>query len=108
MPIPTDQRELERLASSFGALAHPTRLRVLGELRDGDALSPRRLAERVTPPTPLANVAHHVRELAARGIVDTAGTRPVRGALEHFYTLSPRGRELLEFVDRLADSDGGP
>jgi predicted RNA-binding Zn ribbon-like protein len=81
---------------------------VLCELRGGDILSPRRLAERVTPPVPLANVAHHVRELAARGMVEGAGTRPVRGALEHFYTLSPRGQALMEFVDRMADSNGAP
>ena len=106
MPIPADQRELERLAASFSALAHPIRLRVLAELRGGEVLSPTRLAERARPPIPLANVAHHVRELAARGIVDRAGTRPVRGAVEHFYTLSRHGRELLEFVDRVADADG--
>jgi predicted ArsR family transcriptional regulator len=79
---------------------------VLGELRGGEVLSPRRLAERTTPPIPLANVAHHVRELAARGIVEPAGTRPARGAVEHFYKLSERGRALLDFVDRVAESDG--
>jgi hypothetical protein len=56
----------------------------------------------MTPPASLANVAHHTRELAGLGAVDPAGTRPVRGAVEHFYRLSPRGRDLIELMDRMA------
>lgn len=37
---------------------------------------------------PLGNVAYHVRELEKRRLIQPAGTRPVRGALEHFYRLA--------------------
>jgi DNA-binding transcriptional ArsR family regulator len=102
VPIPTDPDQLRRVAASFGALAHPTRLQILEELRDGGALSPRQLTDRLTPPVGLANLAHHTRELHARGLLKPAGTRPARGAVEHFYRLSPQGHELVAFVDRVA------
>ena len=50
----------------------------------------------------LGSIAHHTRELRTLGLITPAGTEPVRGALQHFYRLSPRGRELLELVDRMA------
>jgi DNA-binding transcriptional ArsR family regulator len=109
LPLPTDPDQLRRVAAAFGALAHPTRLQILQELRDGGALSPRQLTDRLTPPVGLANLAHHTRELASRGVLKPAGTRPARGAVEHFYRLSPHGHELIEFVDRVmaqASRDG--
>lgn len=108
MAVPTDPADLRVVAASFSALAHPTRLGILGHLRDGGVLSPKQLALRVTPPTALANVAHHTRELAALGLVEPAGTRPARGALEHFYRLSPLGRELVELVDRVSARVASP
>jgi DNA-binding transcriptional ArsR family regulator len=107
MAIPSDPGELRRLASTFGGLAHPTRLLILEALRDGQPMSPKQLSGHVTPPTSLANVAHHTRELAGMGALARAGTRPVRGAVEHFYRLSPRGRELVKLMDLLAADGGG-
>jgi DNA-binding transcriptional ArsR family regulator len=98
--MPSDPDQLQRVAAAFGALAHPTRLRIIDELRDGDALSPKQLSGRIIPATALANLAHHTRELAALGVLEPAGTRPARGALEHFYRLSAEGRELAGYVDR--------
>jgi DNA-binding transcriptional ArsR family regulator len=102
MTIPAEPRDLRRLAATFGSLAHPTRLRILEALRHGEAMSPKQLCEQVAPAAGLANVAHHTRRLAARGAVQPAGTRAVRGAVEHFYRLTPAGRELLEVIDRFA------
>jgi DNA-binding transcriptional ArsR family regulator len=99
MKLPSDPVELERLAGSFRALAHPTRLRILVALRNRDVLSPVQLLDCVEASIPLANVAHHTRELAALGLLTPAGTRPSGGALQHFYRLSPLGHELLELVD---------
>ena len=73
----------ERLASSA---MHPVQIHVLEELRRG-AASPRELAERVS--RPLGHVSYHVRHLRALGLIELTSTRPVRGALEHFYALAP-------------------
>jgi DNA-binding transcriptional ArsR family regulator len=101
MPLPADPHELEQLAASFRALAHPTRLRILEALRYRDVLSPVELVDCVEPRIPLASLAHHTRELKALGVIAPAGTRPVSGAVQHFYRLSPHGHELLEVVDVL-------
>ena len=101
MPLPSNSDEVERMAASFRGLANPTRLRILDAMRDHDTLSPTQLVHRVEPSVALGTIAHHTRELAVLGLLAPAGTRAVRGALEHFYKLSPRGRRLLELVDRL-------
>jgi DNA-binding transcriptional ArsR family regulator len=101
MPLPSDRRKLETVASSFRGLGHPTRLQILEALRHSDVLSPKQLVELVEPSITLGTMSHHTRELRSVGLLAGAGTRPVRGALQHFYRLSPRGRELMELVDRL-------
>jgi DNA-binding transcriptional ArsR family regulator len=100
MALPRTSNEVERIAAAFRGLAHPTRLRILDALRDGGPLSPSQLAQRIEPTIALGTIAHHTRELTVLGLLKPAGTRAVRGALEHFYKLSPRGRKLLELVDR--------
>jgi DNA-binding transcriptional ArsR family regulator len=100
--------DLARAAASFRGLAHPTRLRILEALRESEPLSPAQLTHRLEPRIPLGSVAHHMRELAKLGVVALAAMRPARGALEHFYRLSPFGRELIELVDRVvAPSSAG-
>jgi DNA-binding transcriptional ArsR family regulator len=64
------------------AVAHPLRREILDALAEG-AMSPTQLAEKLAQP--LANVAYHVRRLAELGVVVLVDSRPVRGALEHFY-----------------------
>lgn len=73
----------ERLAR---CAMHPVQVYVLEELRRG-AASPRELAERGEKP--LGHVSYHVRHLRALGLIELTSTRPVRGALEHFYALAP-------------------
>ena len=102
MPLPEDPTTLGDVALSFRGLAHPTRLRILDALKDEPILSPNQLLDRLGPGTGLANVAYHTRELATLGLVMPAGERVARGALEHFYRLSSRGRELIELVDGLS------
>jgi hypothetical protein len=46
-------------------------------------VSPNQLAKKLRKP--LTNVAHQVRKLADLGGVALVDSRPVRGALEHFY-----------------------
>jgi DNA-binding transcriptional ArsR family regulator len=100
MPLPDDPRGLALVASSFRGLAHPTRLQILAALQGEPVLSPTQLLDRIEPRPGLANVAYHTRELAALGLLRPAGQRAARGALEHFYRLSPNGRELIELAER--------
>ena len=93
--------ELEQIASWLHGLAHPTRLQILGALRGTERLSPKQLSQLIEPEISLGTASHHTRELLAAGLVAADGTQAVRGALRHFYRLSPRGREVLELVDRL-------
>ena len=64
------------------ALAHPTRIRVLAILKERKA-SPNELSEMLGEG--LGTVAYHVRTLKNLGLVKLVGTRPRRGAIEHFY-----------------------
>jgi DNA-binding transcriptional ArsR family regulator len=95
-----DYAERERLAASLAGLGHPTRLLILQALRRGRVLSPAQMAP-LEPLSSLAVVAYHARELRDRDLLALARTRQVRGAVQHFYRLSPRGRELLALVERL-------
>lgn len=102
IPIPSDWRGLERIAASFRGVAHPTRLQIVDALRGGGKLSPAQMAASLEPATRLEHVAHHTRALADLGLVAPAGVRRVRGAVQHFYRLSPAGVEMLGMVDRVA------
>jgi DNA-binding transcriptional ArsR family regulator len=102
VPLPSDPSAVDRLALAFRALAHPTRLRILDALRGGNPQSPSQVGRQIEPKLALGTVSHHMRELMLAGLVEPAGTRAVRGALEHFYELSPEGRQMLKLVDRVA------
>ncbi|HEX3735859.1 MAG TPA: winged helix-turn-helix domain-containing protein [Solirubrobacterales bacterium] len=65
------------------ALAHPTRVRILGVLSHRD-ISPAEFARESGEV--VTNVAYHFRELAKYGFAEVAETRPVRGSMEHIYT----------------------
>jgi DNA-binding transcriptional ArsR family regulator len=63
-------------------LAHPLRIAILRVLQDRVA-SPSEIAEEID--APLGNVSYHVRFLARVGLIELTGTRPRRGAVEHYY-----------------------
>jgi DNA-binding transcriptional ArsR family regulator len=63
-------------------LAHPLRVRCLALLCD-EPSSPRRLSDELDEG--LSQVAYHVKVLRETGLIEPAGTRPARGATEHFY-----------------------
>jgi DNA-binding transcriptional ArsR family regulator len=64
------------------ALAHETRLQILGILSYRD-LSPAELARQRAEP--VSKVAYHFRMLEELGYARVARTRRVRGSVEHFY-----------------------
>ena len=102
MPLPANPDQLDEVAVAFRALGHPTRLRILEALYGEDAMSPSQLIRLMGDGAGLANVAYHTRELAAIGLLTPAGSRPARGALEHFYRLSANGRTLIELAGQLS------
>jgi DNA-binding transcriptional ArsR family regulator len=69
------------------ALGHPLRQRILHVLSEGVA-SPNQIAQKLDEP--LGNVSYHVRILLENGGVELVDTRPVRGAVEHFYRATMR------------------
>ena len=81
------------------ALAHPTRIRVLAILKERKA-SPNELSEMLGEG--LGTVAYHVRTLKNLGLVKLVGTRPRRGAIEHFYEAVEHPR----FSDEAWDAAG--
>jgi DNA-binding transcriptional ArsR family regulator len=81
------------------ALAHPLRIRVLAMLEES-AASPVQLAAKLD--ATLGTVAYHVRTLRNLGLIELVGTRPRRGATEHYY----RAREHPRFTDAAWDRLG--
>jgi DNA-binding transcriptional ArsR family regulator len=69
----------ERIVKSLG---HPLRQRILHVLSEG-VVSPNQLAQRLGEP--LGNVSYHVKILLENDAIELVETRPVRGAIEHFY-----------------------
>ncbi len=89
------------LATLGRALSNPLRMSMLRELADdGDCLSPRQLSERLDKP--LGTVSYHARYLHKLGFIELARTEPVRGALAHFYALSPAMREFMPIAQHIA------
>lgn len=64
------------------ALKHPLRSEIWAIL-DNRTASPAELADELHQP--IGNVAYHVKELVRFDCIELVETRPVRGAVEHFY-----------------------
>jgi len=85
---PAVQLDWEQIAR---ASAHPIQIAILELLavvadRSDPARTPTDLAAVLDKP--LGVVAYHVRMLAGRGLIHQVRTQPVRGALQHYYTLA--------------------
>jgi DNA-binding transcriptional ArsR family regulator len=95
--LPAEQAKA--VAHACSALSHPTRAVVLAALADGTA-SPVRVARALDQS--IAAVSHHFHVLRRAGLVRSAGTRPNRGTIEHFYALSPTGEALVPLLRPIA------
>jgi DNA-binding transcriptional ArsR family regulator len=92
---------MTRVSVTVQAFAHPLRVRIIEELAQGKvARSPSELADEFD--APLGNVSYHVRQLAAFGFLELRREVPRRGAVEHYYSLSPAGRKIAA---KLAELD---
>ena len=73
------------------ANTHPLRVSILEvlSLDGGRTLSPKDLSLELQ--APLSTVNYHVTELRHSGLLEIVGETQVRGAIEHFYSLSDSG-----------------
>jgi hypothetical protein len=87
----------------LGALAHPTRVRIVEACTEWGSLSPVEIVKRglcadlagmkgKSPNAQLSHIDYHCRELEKAGLLALDGERGVRGATEHFYTASREAR----------------
>lgn len=105
---------MDLIAVAGRTLAHPIRRSVLAELGlvedavdhppTAGARSPTELARILKEP--LGNVSYHVRELVAAELLHLVSTEPRRGAVEHYYGLTDRGRDILAVMEALEHPAG--
>lgn len=74
------------------AMQHPLRARILRTLVENEVMSPAELARVLG--AQLSDVSYHVRRLEELDCAELVRTRPVRGAVEHFYR--PTERHLID------------
>lgn len=72
---------------------HPLRLRILQAVQAHGEASPSTLAEEFGER--LGNVSYHVRTLLDRGMLELRRTEPRRGAVEHYYAVTPAAAAKL-------------
>lgn len=80
------------------AMSHPLRAAILRILADRTA-SPAEMARELDEE--LSNVSYHAKQLVAFECAELVSTRPVRGALEHFYRATERHLLDLEEWEEL-------
>ncbi|HVX32069.1 MAG TPA: helix-turn-helix domain-containing protein [Solirubrobacterales bacterium] len=81
---PAQQEKAKAQVESLAAIVtHPLRRRIWYAMAEQRPISPRELADVLHEP--VNDVAYHVRRLRDFGIIELAGTQPVRGATQHFY-----------------------
>lgn len=91
--------------SRIKAMSHPLRAAVLRILADRTA-SPAEMARELDEE--LSNVSYHTKQLVEFECAELVSTRPVRGALEHFYRATERhliDTEAWEELDPIIAED---
>ena len=100
-----DRREVAR-TNRITAMSHPLRARILRVLFEREVMSPAELSRQLH--AKLSDVSYHVRAMVKLGCAEEVGTRPVRGALEHFYRAIERpliDTDEFEDLDPLVAED---
>ncbi len=92
-------RQVETLAA---IVTHPLRRRIWYGMTE-HPISPRELADHLHEP--VNDVAYHVRVLRDMGVIELVGTRPVRGATQHFYRAVRRPHLTNEEVAELGSEE---
>lgn len=92
----------EQVESLAAIVTHPLRRRIWDAVTE-HPISPRELADQLGEP--VNDVAYHTRRLRDLGVIEPAGTRPVRGATQHFYRAVRRPHLSDEEVERLTPEE---
>lgn len=96
----------KRATNRLEAMRHPLRARVLRLLVERGEMSPAQLSRALH--ADLRDVSYHMRRLESLECAELVRTRPVRGALEHFYRATERhlvDTEEFEDLDPIAADD---
>lgn len=88
----------------LAALGSLCRRRILRRMCDVEMISPRGLSKEFDQP--VSNVAYHVRVLADCGAITLVDTKPVRGAIEHFYRSSVKQPWAQQIIALEPDEKG--
>jgi DNA-binding transcriptional ArsR family regulator len=91
-----DDDERVGLADLLRSVGHPMRIAILEHVDGVGEASPRAFTK--FHQATLAAASHHFRILARAGLIQLLRTEPRRGAVEHFYVLSGRGRAVLGWM----------
>ncbi len=97
------EKSTNQIESLAAIVTHPLRRRIWYAMAEQRPISPRELADKLHEP--VNDVAYHVRRLRDLGIIELAGTRPVRGATQHFYRTVRRPYLSNEEVAELSRED---
>jgi DNA-binding transcriptional ArsR family regulator len=93
-----EQKTTVRTESLAAIVSHPLRRRIWDAIAE-DPISPSELAEQMNQP--VNDIAYHTRKLRDLGMIEPAGTRPVRGATQHFYRAVQRPDLTIDEVEEL-------
>lgn len=94
MSITTEVDHMEFWEQLARKKTHQTQIDILDALRRADKLSPAQFS-RGRKGMEVGHAGYHFRALEGDGFVKLVDTRPVRGALEHFYALAGEEREAV-------------
>jgi hypothetical protein len=93
------RRRQKGMSNRAVAVSHPLRAQILRVLVEQEILSPARFTAQITEGKNLSdkerqqiltNVSYHFRQLTELDCAELVETRPVRGAVEHFYRATER------------------
>lgn len=96
---------LQPMLELLEAIPSAGRLRVLDTISVAGELGPLGVHHAGASPT-LGMASYHVRELLKAGLVELVRTEPRRGAVAHFYSVTPAGLAVLDRVDTFAVAAG--
>lgn len=82
------------------AMNHPLRLAILAAVEESGGSTPRLLARQLD--AQLENLSYHVRTLRDGGMLRLTRRRMVKGAVEHRYVVTDRGRAVLALARMIA------